>query len=82
MKRKFRHPDPIFARTYEDIIGKAAMRPRIKSHYCGADFSGNWLKREAASGHWEYICLNCGFSWHEMPSLMLDPQNIISSVST
>jgi DNA-directed RNA polymerase subunit RPC12/RpoP len=79
---KFRHPDPLFARAYADIIGKAAMRASINLHYCGADFAGNWAKREAASGHWEYICLNCGYSWREKPSLVLDPRNLSSAVAT
>ena len=79
---KFRHPDPLFARAYADIIGKAAMHAKVNSHYCGADFNGNWVKREAASGHWECTCLNCGYSWREKPSLVLDPRNLNSVVST
>jgi hypothetical protein len=82
LEREFRHPDPLFARAYTDIIGKAAMRARINSHYCGADFTGNWVKREAALGHWECICLNCGCSWREKPSLVLDLGISSSAVST
>jgi hypothetical protein len=79
---KFRHPDPLFARAYADIVGKAAMRAGINSHYCGADFNGNWAYREATLGHWECTCLNCGCSWREKPSLVLDPRNLSSVVST
>ena len=82
LERKFRHPDPLFAQAYSDITGKAAMRARIQSHYCGADFTGNWAYREVASGHWECMCQNCGYSWHEKPSLVLDPRMLRSSVST
>jgi len=79
---KFRHPDPLFALAYTDIIGKAAMHASINSHYCGADFNGNCAYREATLGHWECICLNCGYSWREKPSLVLDLLILSSVVST